>query len=161
MKLRLLLFISFLLTAATQSVFGQAYKISGIVMDVKRQPLALASVEVKEAKLGQTTKEDGSYSLELERGQYDLIVSMVGFKSRVINLSVNQDLEQTSWLEINDTASLEEFVVKVKYKDRAEEFIRKVVQNKGTPGCGRRYSCTSNIKASQQDSVEKKKKGKY
>ena len=159
MKLRFLLFISIFLFAVSSCVFGQIYKISGIVMDVKREPLALASVEVKDAKLGQVTKEDGSFNFELERGQYDLIVSMVGFKTRVVNLSVNQDLAQDIMLEINDSASLEEFVVKVKYKDRAEEFIRKVVQNKEAhQAAAGSYSCRAYIKASQQDSIDNKKK---
>ena len=159
MKLRFLLFISIFLFAVTSCVFGQIYKISGIVMDVKREPLALASVEVKDTKLGQVTKEDGTFNFELERGQYDLIVSMVGFKTRVVNLSVNQDQAQDIMLEIDDTASLEEFVVKVKYKDRAEEFIRKVVQNKEAhQAAAGSYSCRVYIKASQQDSIDSKKK---
>src|SRR6185369_2766798 len=111
MKLHFFLFISILFLTATQYAFGQTYRISGVVMDVKREPLALASVEVKDTKLGQTTKNDGSFSFELERGQYDLIVSMVGFKTRVLNLSVNQDQVQDIMLEVNDTASLEEFVI--------------------------------------------------
>jgi hypothetical protein len=160
MSIRLILLISFLLIVATSTSFAQTYKVSGVVMDVKREPLPLASVEIKDTRLGQTTKTDGSFSFDLERGTYDLLVSMVGFKSRVINFSVsNQDIVQDIMLELNDTAALEEFVVKVKYKDRAEEFIRKVVQNKEThQEAAGAYTCKVYVKATQRDSADAKKK---
>jgi Family of unknown function (DUF5686)/CarboxypepD_reg-like domain len=160
MKLRLLVFISILLLSVVRIAYGQTYKISGIVMDNKREPLPLASVEIKDTKLGQIVKSDGSFSFNLERGQYDLLVSMVGFKSRVINFSIsNQDAYQDILLEVNDTASLEEFVVKVKYRDRAEEFVRKVIQNKEShQSAAGAYSCKAYIKGSQMDSVDSKKK---
>jgi hypothetical protein len=158
MKIRFLL--SVVAIVFTQICISQTYKISGIIMDAKREPLPLASVEVKDIKLGQITKSDGSYSFELERGQYDLIVTMVGYKTRVVNFTINnQDVVQDVQLEINDTASLGEFVVKVKYKDRAEEFIRKVIQNKDAhQSAAGAYSCKVYVKASQQDSLDNKKR---
>jgi hypothetical protein len=160
MKLRLLVFISILLLSVVRIAYGQTYKISGIVMDNKREPLPLASVEIKDTKLGQIVKSDGTFSFDLERGQYDLLVSMVGFKTRVINFSIsNQDVYQDIMLEINDTASLEEFVIKVKYRDRAEEFIRKVIQNKEShQSAAGAHSYKVYIKASQMDSVDSKKR---
>jgi len=160
MKLLLLLIISTLLFASTQLAYGQTYKVSGVVLDEKREPLPLATVEIKDTKLGQMTKSDGTFSFDLERGQYDLIVTMIGYKTRVLNFSIsNQDLVHEIMLEIDDTTSLEEFVVKVKYRDRAEEFIRKVIQNKEAhQAAAGAYSCKVYIKASQTDSIDAKKK---
>lgn len=129
-------------------------------MDNQRERLPLASVEIKDQKMGQITKDDGSFSFSLERGQYDLIVSMVGFKTRVVTFFItNQDTVENVILEINDTANLDEIIIKAKYRDRAEEFVRKVVQQKGEHQAGiGNYSCNIYIKAIQMDSTDAKKK---
>ncbi len=160
MKFKSTLYFLILLICATPAAFSQVYKISGVVMDVKREPLPLASVEIKDFKIGQTTKDNGSFSFSLERGQYDLVVSMVGFKTKVVTFFItNQDTVENVMLELDDSASLDEIIIRAKYRDRAEEFVRKVVQHKdehqSTAG---NYSCRVYIKATQQDSIDAKKK---
>ena len=160
MKFKSTLYFFILLLCAAPTAFSQVYKISGLVMDTKREPLPLASVEIKDFKIGQTTKDDGSFSFSLERGQYDLVVSMVGFKTKVVTFFItNQDTVENIMLELDDTASLGEIIVRAKYRDRAEEFVRKVVQHKDEhQSAAGNYSCNVYIKATQQDSIDAKKK---
>ena len=140
---------------------AQLFRISGVVMDNRKEPLPLASVEIKELRKGSVTKDNGSYEFFLERGKYDLVVSMVGFKTRVVTFYINnEDITENVVLEMEESASLSEVVIRAKPRDRAEELVRNVIKRKGIilDAIGS-YSCNVYIKAFQLDSgVTKKKK---
>jgi hypothetical protein len=129
-------------------------------MNNKKEPLPLASVEIKELRIGSISKDDGSYSFSLERGQYDLVVSIIGYKTKVTTFYVTDaDVMQNVMMEIDDSTSLTEVVVKAKVRDRAEEIIKNVIQNKDAIlNASGSYSCKIYIKASRQDSLTGKKK---
>jgi hypothetical protein len=152
-----LLFI-FLLISAVSS--AQLYKISGYILDDKKERLPLASVEIKEPKKGTVSKDDGSYEFYLERGRYELVVSMIGYQPKVITFYINnEDVMENVTLEAEEGASLDEVVIKAKLKDRAEDIIRNVIRNKETvlDAIGS-YSVNAYIKAFQLDSNFTKKK---
>lgn len=133
---------------------AQLYKISGVVMDNRKEPLQLASVEIKELRKGTVTRDDGTFSFYLERGKYDLVVSMVGFKTRIITFYItNEDVNENVVMDIDESASLGEVVLKVKTRDRAEELIRNVVRGKERilDAIGS-YTCNVYIRACQRDS---------
>jgi hypothetical protein len=122
-----------LLFLLTVSLFSQAqlFKVSGTVLDNRKQPLPLASIEVKELRKGNITSDSGSYYFMLERGKYDLVVSMIGYKTRIVTVFVNNDdIVENIELETDEGSSMGEVVVKAKTRDRAEEIIRTVVKNK-------------------------------
>lgn len=154
----ILLPLFFLLTLSSSA---QLFRISGVVMDNRKEPLPLASVEIKELRKGSVTKDNGSYEFFLERGKYDLVVSMVGFKTRVITFYINnEDITENVILEMEESASLSEVVIRAKPRDRAEELVRNVIKRKDIilDAIGS-YSCNVYIKAFQLDSgVIKKKK---
>lgn len=155
---RLFLLISFFLPALV--AYNQLYKISGKVTDSKKEPLQLASVEIKELRKGAVTKDDGSFEFFLERGKYDLVVSMIGFKTRVISFYINnEDITENVVLETDEPGSLSEVIIKAKARDRAEEIIRNVIRNKESilNAIGS-YSCNIYVKAFQLDSGFSKKK---
>ncbi len=56
---------------------AQSAKVFGKITNSKLEPLAFASVEVREIKSGTITKEDGAYELKLDPGKYDLIITMI------------------------------------------------------------------------------------
>ncbi|MEO7924390.1 MAG: DUF5686 and carboxypeptidase regulatory-like domain-containing protein [Chitinophagaceae bacterium] len=152
-----LLFI-FLLPALFS--YSQLYKISGVIQDGRKEPLPLASVEIKELKKGSVSKDDGSYEFFLERGKYDVVVSMVGFKTKVVTVYINDaDIAENIVLETDESGNLSEVIIKVKARDRAEEIIRNVVKNKETvlDAIGA-HSYKAYIKAFQLDSAFDKKK---
>jgi hypothetical protein len=126
----------------------------------KLEPLPNASIHLKTSSVGTLSKEDGSYELFISKGRYEIIVSMVGYKSTVLPVVVNDELLQNVVLEDDEEKStLREVVVKVKLKDRAEEIMRKLVERKDSiNGVVKAYSYKAYIKAVQQDSSLAEKK---
>lgn len=156
-KYGLLIFIILALPAA--SVFGQLYKVAGVIRMENKEPLPLASIEVKETHTGKITKDDGSYEFSLERGKYNLIVSMVGFKPKLVPITVtNEDIIQDIIMENDSISAMNEVVIKIKARDRADEIMENVVRNKDDiQNAVGSYSCNIYIKATGIDSVDKKK----
>ena len=156
--------VTFLLTVLifTNSSFAQ-YRVHGKITNTRLEPLAFVSVQLKDSRLGTTTKEDGTYELMLDPGKQDLVISMIGYKSQVITIIVQKaEYVQNVILEEEEAKNMSEIVVKGRAKDRSEEIIRNVIRNKenilAAPGA---YSCEVYIKAIQEDSsVRKPKKGK-
>lgn len=146
--------LSILLLLTTLTSAAQLYRVSGVVMDPRREPLQLASIEVKETHKGAVTKDDGSYEFYLERGKYDLVVSMVGFKTKVLTIYINaEDIKEDILLEGAESSNLGEVIVRAKIRDRAEDLVRNAIRTKdsilNSPGD---YTCNIYIKAFQQDS---------
>ena len=152
------LFLIFSFLCFAMIVKAQSFTVFGKVTNSKSEPLAFASIVVKETGIGTSTKEDGSYNLNLEVGRYNLEISIVGYKTQIINIVVTKTFEQNLMLEEEAKNTLEDIVIKVKAKDRAEEFMRNVIRNKDeiTSASGA-WSAKLYIKAIQQDSLLKKK----
>lgn len=135
------------------AAYGQTFKVYGKVVNRQLEPLAFASIEIKEFKYGTTTKEDGTYELQLEEGKYDIVVSMIGYKSTLVTIAVTKNTPQNFILDADESKDLAEVVIKGKIKDRAEEIIRNVIRHKdaiqSAPGA---YSCNIYIRATQEDS---------
>jgi hypothetical protein len=146
----LLLFIGILSHAQSFTVYGK-------VTNAKQEPLAFVTIQLKEQGIGTTTKEDGTFAMNLEIGQYNLVVSMIGYKTQVINVVVNKDYPLNIVLE-EEQKSMEDVVIRVKIKDRAEDIMKNVIRNKDEiMGASGAYSSQLYIKAIQQDSVTRKK----
>ncbi|HLL42446.1 MAG TPA: carboxypeptidase-like regulatory domain-containing protein, partial [Segetibacter sp.] len=140
---------------------AQTFKLTGRITDANREPVAFANVQVKELQSGTTTKQDGTYTLLLEEGKYDIIYSIVGYKSQVVTLSITKDYLQNIILE-EDKALLENVTIKTKYKDRAVELIKNVIRRKDRlVAAALPWTCKVYIKAFQQgSSPDKKSKAK-
>lgn len=152
-------FVLILLFFIAFTTKAQTFKVYGKVTDNKLEPLAFANIQIKEQQSGVMTKEDGSYSMNLEVGQYTLVITMIGYKTQVINLILNKNWEQNIVLEENEEEStMEDVVIRFKVKDRSEEIMRNVIRNKDaiTSAAGP-YSAKLYIKAIQQDSATRKK----
>ncbi len=156
---KIILILSFI-TAFGIDALSQYYKVSGLVTDSSKQPLGLASVQIRERNIGILTKEDGSFEIQLERGKYDMLISMVGFKPKLITLNItNTDIRENVIMELDEASNLGEVVVRAKLKDRAEEYIRNVIRNKESLlAASGNYSVNMYVKAVQQDSIAKKTK---
>lgn len=149
----------FLLTCSGSS--AQFFKVHGKITNNKLEPLALASVQVKELQTGTVTREDGTYELKLEEGKYDLVISMMGFKSQLVTIVVDREAVHNFIMEAEEAQNLAEVTVRGKLRDRSEEYIRNVIRHKDELlAAAGPYSCTVYIKAVQEDSSVKKKKGK-
>ena len=142
-------------------VQAQYFTISGKITNDKLEPLALVSVQVKGSVKGTISKEEGSYELHLEEGSYDLVFSMLGYKTLLINIVVARDYVQNIILEADEAKNLSEVIVRGKMKDRSEEIIRNVIRGKDEIlSAAGPYSCNVYIKATQEDSTQRKVKTK-
>ncbi|MEO6905424.1 MAG: DUF5686 and carboxypeptidase regulatory-like domain-containing protein [Ginsengibacter sp.] len=137
---------------------AQSHRVYGKITNAKLEPLAFASVEVKELKSGAVTKDDGNYELLLDEGKYDLVATMIGYKPLLITLIIGKtDVRKNIILEDEDSKGLAEVVIKG--KDHAEEIIRNVIRNKDKiMAASGAYSCRIYIKAVQEDSILKERK---
>ncbi len=157
MKQNYLLLLLLFLSSLAQA---QIYKVQGRITNSKLEPLAFASVQIQELRRGTTTKEDGTYELLLEEGRYNLVLSIIGYKTRTITIAVTKNIVQNSILE-EEAGSLSEVTVSGRRRDMAEEIIRNVIRNKEkTTSAAGAYSCDIYIKATQQDSSHKKNTAK-
>lgn len=154
---------TFLSLLFVSGLFAQTtFRVSGKVTNNKLEPLAFVSIQLKQSQAGAITKEDGTYSLSLAKGTYDIMVSMIGYKPQTLKLTVTGDYVQNIILEEDDTKSMEDIVIRVKVKDRSEEIIKNTIRHKDelVEAAGA-YSARMYIKAIQQDSsTSKKDRGK-
>lgn len=112
----------FLLTCSGSS--AQFFKIHGKITNNKLEPLALASVQVKELQTGTVTREDGTYELKLEEGKYDLVISMMGFKSQLVTIVVDREAVHNFIMEADEAKNLAEVTVRGKLRDRSEDVFK-------------------------------------
>jgi hypothetical protein len=96
---------------------GTTGKISGRVLDAKKQPLASANVVIPAIRAGTATDADGYYNLlDLPPGSYDVKVSLLGYRS-VTNTGVAVTSDQTTRLDVTlpeEAVELQEIVVAAK-----------------------------------------------
>ncbi|HZW69856.1 MAG TPA: carboxypeptidase-like regulatory domain-containing protein, partial [Hanamia sp.] len=68
MRRTITLFMLFTLPIAAKA---QSIKVYGKVTNSRLEPLAFASIEVREIKAGAITNEEGNYDLKMDPGKYD------------------------------------------------------------------------------------------
>ncbi|MCR6719916.1 MAG: DUF5686 and carboxypeptidase regulatory-like domain-containing protein [Chitinophagaceae bacterium] len=129
---------------------AQPFMLSGVVKNNRLEPLPFASVQVKGITQGVITDEKGEYHLELFSGEYEIVISMIGYQSQVIKLVVSGNTRQDVILKAA-AQSLSEVVIKGKIKDRSEEYIRQVIRRKDQIlDSSGRYTCEVYIRAVQE-----------
>lgn len=100
-----ILFISFI-ALLPQLLFAQQQTVTGKIADAKGQPLAGASITVKQSNRGTVTDADGKFSLVVPQNAY-LVISSAGFKTQTIKADAANLLITLE----EDIARLDEVVV--------------------------------------------------
>ena len=98
---------------------GQTSKLIGKVVDENNQPLIGATVLVKEQSQGTSTNYDGEFTMELENGNHNLIISYVGFRSLTKSIAVKSNKEILFTLVSNENILEEVLVSAVRVKENA------------------------------------------
>lgn len=109
----------------TNLALAQNGTVSGTVKDNNQAPLFGVNVSLKNTTKGTQTNENGEFEISnLENGDYTLLISYLGFKTREIQLSVsnnqNKNLETITLYEGNEILS--EVIVN---GERRNKFSRK------------------------------------
>lgn len=102
-KLLYLITLIFLFNVMSQSAFSKKYVINGRVLSSNdKKALVGASVRIEGTALGGTTKRDGFFIItNISGGNFHLLVSYVGFETRKINVTLNNNTT------VNDTLYLD------------------------------------------------------
>ncbi len=121
----LVFLLGFIAPSNAQSSFAikpDEYRLYGKVFDSNtREVLIGASIIALPLKRGTTTKLDGSYSLLLPKGDYDLQVRFVGYRSLVLRLTLTSDKELNIALEPDVIKSEEITISTDRDKDKLME----------------------------------------
>ena len=108
------LFLITLLIFSFGSAFSQSnFTVSGKVIDsASRDPLAFASVFCQNTTQGTATNKEGSFSLSLKEGGYDLVITYTGYKSQLIRISPEMKTTGLEIVMIKEEKSIEEVVIR-------------------------------------------------
>ena len=121
-KLPLLIF--FLLS---NLILSAQIDVSGVVYDLKENPLEGASVYLNNTTIGTTTNANGKFSLQVPEGTFKLIVSYLGFESQSFGLST-KDYRVALTFRLKERSNvLNEVVIKNRKKltiDQKKDFFR-------------------------------------
>ena len=97
---------------------AQSTSITGIISDSYHQPLLGASISSMDKTIGTVTNVDGYFELSLPDQIAEVVVSYIGFKSKIIKLS---DFEQEMQIALlPDILQMEEIVVSANFNDKSK-----------------------------------------
>ncbi len=108
-------------------VISVAQGIRGRVATTDGEPLAFASVYIRNLEDGVPTNENGLYEFRLKPGYYDVIVQFLGYKSQLETVEVKD-----AWVDLNFTLepqiyNLSEVEVRAGAEDPALTIMRKAI----------------------------------
>ncbi len=111
--------------------FINAQSATGYVLSKTGEPIPFANIFVKQIQSGTSANFEGKYYLGLPaKGEYDFVVSAVGYESLTYNLNIEEeDIIKDFKLE-DSNIELEEIVVKASKRDPAYAIIQQVIDNK-------------------------------
>lgn len=112
------------------SMFVNAQKITGTVLDKDRQPIPFASILIKGTTQGTTANNQGKFSYSLSKGNYTIIVQHIGYAKQENQVSISeQDVEMEFVLE-EQKLQLKEVVIKSNAEDPAYAIIRAAIKKR-------------------------------
>ncbi len=102
---------TFLLLCISLAAFSQTY-IKGKVTTVTNENLEGASVYLNNTTIGTTTDSNGEFILQVNKGNYDLIVSFIGYTTSKIKINTNLEVDFLRFVLKPETNILNEVVLK-------------------------------------------------
>lgn len=113
--LGLILFIGFGLKAQSQK-----FTLSGEIIDAASgESLLGATIYEPSSKQGAAANEYGFYSLTLQEGSYDLVVSYIGYKTQTISIELKSDIRKKIEL-VSDAETIDEAVIVASRQDETQ-----------------------------------------
>ncbi|OFX17649.1 MAG: hypothetical protein A2033_09190 [Bacteroidetes bacterium GWA2_31_9] len=120
--------IFFIIISYSSNIFSQA--IRGIVYDSENMPVPYAHVYVKNSGAGTITDEKGQFNLPLQQGNYEVIISSLGYNTVTIPIIIyGHELKKNITLETS-SLELEQVVIKASRKDPAYDIIQNAIKAK-------------------------------
>ena len=143
------------------NLLAEQYILEGKVTNTLLEPLSYASVQIKSQQMGTRTDDNGHYKLKLEEGEYDLLFSLIGYKTKEQKVIVRKGGMTLNIILESNTKGINEVKITANKKDKAEEYIRQVIKNKESNLSKiNSFSCNAYIKATETLSSPENKKNK-
>ena len=109
MKLKKLILFTALISL--NAIFAQNNSISGKIYN-KSDILPYVNLYLKKTKIGAASNENGFYQLKnIPKGDYTLVVSSIGYKTKSIKISIDENQKITQNFSLLEDSSLDEIVV--------------------------------------------------
>lgn len=113
---------------SSPAIAGEKYSLSGIIRDASTgESLAAANIRIAGTTRGTITNTDGAYFFSLEAGDYTLLVSMVGYRTDTLFLSLRASTVRDVSLRPADIILPE---VLATSEDPAVEIMRRAIARK-------------------------------
>lgn len=112
-------FVIFFNAASAQE---SQWKIAGKVKNEEGSALSPASVFVSNSTKGATTDTSGAFTINgLSNGNYNVIVSFVGYETQIYPLSINGKNDSVLFVMRQNAKELQDVVINLKNGDRAQQ----------------------------------------
>ncbi len=106
---------------------AQATGIRGNIKDDAKNPLAYATIFVKQTGSGSTSNANGDYEIVLPPGTYELVYQYLGFETQVHTVEVTSGFEVLNVTMKTQTTLLETVIVTGNDEDPAYTIMRKAI----------------------------------
>jgi hypothetical protein len=96
-----------IILANSHKSYAQQYFVRGKVVDKSAAaPISFANVRVMNQTIGTAANKEGEFELKLNRGEYRLIVSCIGFNSDTISIDLNKNLSNVNFYLVQTNINL-------------------------------------------------------
>ena len=104
--------------------------LAGFVLDENNDPVSFANIFIPQHDIATSSNFEGKYSINVVPGNFDVLISCVGYEEKRINVDVGDgETIRNIYLKISKS-ELEEAVVRASGKDPAYAIIKKAVENR-------------------------------
>ena len=129
----------------------QGQGIKGVVTTETGEPLAFASVYIRNLQDGVPTNESGSYEFKLAPGLYDVVVQYLGYASQIRTVEIKSDWVTLNFSLASQVINLSQVEVQAGAEDPALTIMRKAISKSTYHRLQlQRYAMTVYLKGSGQ-----------
>lgn len=106
----------------------QATVLSGRVTDENGKGLPYASIYIKETSSGTASNDQGYYQLQLDTGTYTLEFKYVGYRFKVVTVTIGEEALELNVQLLPEVLNLQEVVVRAADEDPAYAIMRNAIR---------------------------------
>jgi hypothetical protein len=121
------IFVSLFFQFASFNAYAQTSGVHGTISDEGSNPLAYATIFVKQLGTGTTANSEGFYEIPLSPGQYELVFQHLGRKSEVRVIQVEQEFLPLNITLVPQEILLQSVTVNADDEDPAYTIMRKAI----------------------------------
>ena len=100
--------------------FSQTGIVRGEIHDNNGSPLFGASIKINQGISGITSQQDGTFSMELELGEYEIEIGFIGFRSKSLTIQHNSELTEISVVLTPDILQMEEIIISASFNTKSK-----------------------------------------